>query len=73
MTVHGIDEFMDDLRRTWCGINLAPGDPRPADNASVDCMTCLVHVARRSTNRNGDIIGRVVSVNSDGSVVMEIP
>lgn len=72
MITHGIDEFMDDLRRTWCGIDLAPNDPRPADNESVDCITCLVHEARRSANRNGDVFGRVVSVNPDGSFVIEV-
>jgi hypothetical protein len=67
--VHGIDEFMDDLRRTWCGINLAPMDPRQADDAIVDCMTCLVrHASRRGAT---DVVGVVVSTNPDGTAVVE--
>ena len=73
MITHGVDEFMDDLRRTWCGINLEPMDPRPADDAVVDCMSCLVAEARRclfDTNKN--MIGRVISVHPDGAVTIEI-
>lgn len=69
MTVHGIDEFMDDLRRTWCGIDLAPMDPRPTDDAMVNCMTCIVREARRQTAT--DIVGHVVSVNPDGTVTLD--
>ena len=68
---HGIDEFMDDFRRTWCGINLAPNDPRPDDGEPVDCMTCLVLRARRDA-RNPAVVGRIVSINPDGSAVMEV-
>lgn len=70
MITHGVDEFMDDLRRTWCGINLAPMLPRPADDAIVDCMTCLVREARRRTVT--DVVGRVASINSDGTAVIEV-
>lgn len=68
---HGVDEFMDDFRRTWCGINLTPSDSRPADGEPVDCMTCLVLHARRDA-RNPVTVGRIVSINSDGSAVVEI-
>jgi hypothetical protein len=71
---HGIDEFRDThfvLRRTWCGIDLAPSDPRPSDNEPVDCMTCLVLRARRDAWNQAVV--RVLSINSDGSVVMEVP
>lgn len=61
MITHGIDEFMDDLRRTWCGINFEPMDPRPADDAVVDCMSCLVQRARSIT----------ITLHSDGSVTVE--
>lgn len=63
MITHGVDEFMDDLRRTWCGINLEPMDPRPADDAVVDCMSCLVEKARGVT-----IIGCAYSNPFMGSV-----
>jgi len=57
MITHRVHEFMDDLRRTWCGIDLEPGDPRPADDAVVDCMSCLVAEARLSAGLEND--GRV--------------
>jgi hypothetical protein len=58
--VHGIDEFMDDLRRTWCGIDLAPMYPRQANDAIVDCMTCLVRGAGRTN----------IVINPDGTYTM---
>lgn len=71
MITHGIDEFMDDFRRTWCGVILAPNDPRPADDEPVDCISCLVQHARRDA-RNSVVFGRIVSINSDGSAVVEV-
>lgn len=64
MITHGIDEFMDDMRRTWCGIDLAPMVPRSTDDAVVDCMTCLVREARRRTVTD-------VVIGPDGTIDLE--
>lgn len=67
MITHGVVEFMDDLRRTWCGIDLAPGDPRPADGAIVDCMSCLVQKTR---GERPVVIGREITMNDDGTMTV---
>lgn len=58
MITHGVYEFMDDLRRTWCGINLEPMDLRPADEAVVDCMSCLVAKIRHAVEPLADWINQ---------------
>lgn len=69
MITHGIHELMDDLRMTWCGIKLAPEDPRPKDDDPIDCMTCLIRRVR--TEAWFDVWRKpndgVTSVNPDGS------
>lgn len=74
MIMHDLSEYVDSKGRLRgrCGAIIDPNDTRQPDRI-VDCMTCLVYEARETANRNGDIIGRVVSVNSDDSVVIEIP
>lgn len=65
MITHGVDVFMDDLRRTWCRMDLEPHYPEPTDDAVIDCMSCLVQKAR---DESIDVIGRVIALSKDGMV-----
>ena len=73
MITHDICEYVDGrgLFRGRCGAVVNPDDVYRPDRI-VDCMTCLVREARRSANRNGDIIGSVISINRDGTVVIDL-
>lgn len=72
MTTHEVSLYVDGKGRLRgrCGAIVDPNDTGQPDR-TVDCMTCLVHEARRTANQNGDIVGRVVSINPDGTANIE--
>ena len=73
MITHGLNKYIDGngRLRAWCGSDAA--DSKLLERGDIDCMSCLVIEARQSaSDRNGDIIGRVITVSLDGTVTFEM-